>query len=184
MGYYEDLKMSKKKSLVYLLRAALCAALIAVSSFITLPISAVPVTLQTFAVCTTAALLGMKWGVLSVAVYVLLGAIGLPVFSGFGGGIGVLAGAGGGFIWGFFIIAIVVGFVSDRWGSDFVKMIISMSVGTVGCYIAGALWYAFVFSGGEGIMAALTACVFPFIIPDIIKITASAMVSSRLKKRI
>lgn len=176
--------MSKKKSLIYLLRAALCAALIAVSSFITIPLSAVPVTLQTFAVCAAAALLGMKWGVLAVAVYIFLGAIGLPVFSGFGGGLGVLMGAGGGFIWGFFVIAIVVGFVSDKFGADFVKMTIAMSAGTVGCYVSGVLWYIFVYSSGEGLIAALSACVFPFVVPDAVKIIAAATVVSRLKKRL
>ncbi len=176
--------MNKKKSLIYIMRAALCAALIAVSSFITVPVSAVPVTLQTFAVCAVSALLGLKWGVASVAVYILLGAIGLPVFSGFGGGIGVLLGAGGGFIWGFLIIAVVVGFISDKFGVDIKKMLISMAVGMIGCYIAGVLWYILVYSGGEGIVAALSACVFPFVIPDAIKIVAAAVVASRLKKRI
>lgn len=176
--------MNNSKALKQTLRAALCAALIAVSSFIIIPLAAVPVTLQTLTVCVTAALLGLKWGVISVGVYILLGAIGLPVFSGFGGGIGVLMGAGGGFIWGFLIMAVVVGFVSDKLGADIVKMIIAMTVGTVCCYIAGILWYVFVYSKGEGIMAALTACVFPFILPDIVKIIAAATISSRLKKRI
>ncbi|MBR4072103.1 MAG: biotin transporter BioY [Clostridia bacterium] len=176
--------MNKSKTLKQTVRAALCAALIAVSSFIIIPLSAVPVTLQTFTVCVTAALLGLKWGVISVSVYILLGAAGLPVFSGFGGGIGVLMGAGGGFIWGFLIMAVIVGFVSDKFGSDIIKMIIAMAVGTVGCYIAGILWYILVYSGGEGIMAVLSVCVFPFILPDAVKIIAAATIVSRLKKRL
>lgn len=176
--------MNKRNSLVHLARAALCAALIAVSSFITLPVSAVPVTLQTFAVCATAAILGLKWGSVSVLTYILIGALGLPVFSGFGGGIGVLFGAGGGYIMGFLAIAMVVGFASDKFGDGFWKLAFAMSVGVVLCYVIGTVWYVFAYSSGEGVLAILTTCVFPFILPDVIKIIAAATVASRLKKRI
>lgn len=176
--------MSKKRSLVYIARAALCAALVAVSSFITLPLPVAPVTLQTFAVCTVAGLLGFRWAMVSVSVYILLGAAGLPVFSGFGGGVGVLMGAGGGYIWGFLLIAAVVGICSDKFGADFSKMLLSMALGMVLCYSLGTLWYTFVYSDGSGALAALSTCVLPFILPDAVKIIAAATVVSRLKKRI
>ena len=176
--------MNKSKALKQTVRAALCAALIAVSSFIIIPISAVPVTLQTFTVCVTAALLGLKWGVVSVSVYILLGAAGLPVFSGFGGGIGVLMGAGGGFIWGFLIIAFIVGFCADKFGCSLKRILLAMSIGTLACYSTGVLWYALVFDRSGGFISALTTCVIPFILPDIVKIIAAATVASKLKKRI
>ncbi len=176
--------MTKRNSIISLVRAALCAALIAVSSFIIIPLSVIPVTLQTFTVCAVAGLLGAKWGLAAVSVYVMLGALGLPVFSGFGGGIGVLLGAGGGYIWGFFLIALTVGVAADKFGAKFSIMAFSMGIGMLLCYVAGSLWYTVAFSSGEGLLTVLSACIFPFILPDAVKIIAAAALVSKIKKRI
>ncbi len=167
--------------LIYLSYSAICAAIIAASAWIALPFSAIPVTLQSFAICAVAGLLGWKWGLASLSVYVLLGAVGLPVFSGFGGGIGVLMGASGGYIIGFFTTVLIVGIISNKYGGKFVPMLISMSAGILACYAVGTLWFVFVYSSSEGFLSALAMCVAPFVIPDAVKIIAAALVVSRLK---
>lgn len=171
----------KTEYLIYLSYSAICAAIIAVSAWISLPFSVIPVTLQSFAVCAVAGLLGWKWGLASLFVYVLLGAVGMPVFSGFGGGIGVLTGASGGYIIGFFTTVLIVGIISNKYGGRFLPMLISMAAGILACYAIGTLWFIFGYSTESGTGAALATCVAPFVIPDAVKIIAAALVVSRLK---
>ncbi len=165
---------------------ALFAAVTAVCSWIAIPLT-IPITLQTFAVFVTAGFLGLKRGMLSVALYILLGAVGLPVFSGFNSGTGALLGATGGYIAGFFLIAAVVGFSSDRWGTRPLPLIISMVLGMALCYAFGTAWFMYVYArntGPVGLSAALSWCVIPYIIPDAVKIAAAVMAVIRLKKQI
>ena len=103
-------------------------ALIAVCSWISVP-SAIPFTLQTFAVCLIAALLGLRPGLWAVAGYILLGAVGVPVFSGFRGGPGALLGVTGGYIIGFLFTALTVGFAADRHGRRLPVLLFSMALG-------------------------------------------------------
>lgn len=174
--------MNKKtKTIINLSYSALCAALIAVSAWVTIPFSAVPVTLQTFAVCAVAGLLGAKWGTVTILVYVFLGVVGLPVFSGFGGGIGFLLGATGGYMIGFFFVSVIVGTVSDRLGGRFLPSVISMAAGLAFCYLLGTLWFVCVYSNETSLDAAFMTCVVPFVIPDAAKVIAAATVVSRLK---
>ncbi len=156
--------------------------MIAVSSWVVIPISAIPVTLQTFTVCAVAALLGAKWGFVSAFVYILLGVAGLPVFSGFGGGIGVLLGATGGYIISFLFIAFFVGYVSDRSNGRFLPLLLSMAGGILVCYIFGSIWFAMIYSDISGFAAAFLTCVAPYILPDSVKIVAAALVASRLRR--
>lgn len=165
---------------------ALFAAVMAVCSWIAIPLS-IPITLQTFAVFVAAGFLGLKRGVISAALYILLGAIGLPVFSGFNSGVGALLGATGGYIIGFLFIAAAVGFASDRWSARPVPLILSMVLGLVACYTFGTAWFMYVYArntGPVGLSAALSWCVIPYIIPDAVKIAAAVMAVIRLKKQI
>ncbi len=162
--------------------ASLAAALLAVSAWISIP-TAVPFTLQTFAVCLAAGLLGMKRGTLALVIYLLVGIIGVPVFSGFRGGLGVLFGTTGGYIVGFFFVTLIVGGMAERFGRKMPVLLVSMLIGMAGCYAFGTAWYLFLsmrHTGPVGIGAVLGICVFPFIIPDLIKIVLASLLTCRL----
>jgi biotin transport system substrate-specific component len=159
------------------------AALIAICSWITFPLT-VPITLQTLGVCLVAGILGAKKGLAATAVYILVGAAGVPVFHGFTGGAGILLGNTGGYIIGFIFTALITGLASDRYGAKPMPLILSMTVGVLVCYAFGTVWFAVLYAktgGSAGIMTILGWCVFPFIIPDAIKIAAAAFLTARLK---
>jgi len=157
-------------------------AFIAISSWICIP-TTVPITMQTLGIFTTVLVLGLKRGTLAVLVYIVLGGIGLPVFSGFSGGMGILFGANGGYIIGFLFSAIIIGSIIKFFGEKIWIMVIAMSAGLLACYSFGTAWFVYVYTQTTepvGIVAALGWCVFPFIIPDILKIFLAVI----LKKRI
>ena len=157
-------------------------ALIAVCSWISVPIT-IPVTLQTFAVCLIAALLGAKTGLWSVLSFILLGAAGVPVFSGFRGGAGVLAGVTGGYIIGFILTALTVGLAADKKGKSLSVLIPAMAAGVMLCYAFGTAWFL-IFRVRSGspvtLWAALGLCVVPYLIPDGVKIVLAACLARRL----
>ncbi|WP_316607045.1 biotin transporter BioY [uncultured Ruminococcus sp.] len=159
---------------------AMFAALIAVCSIISIPIGEVPVTLQTFAICLTAAMLGWKRGTLAVFIYILLGAIGVPVFAGMSGGIGILAGPTGGYIIGFILTSLIVGFAADRWARKALPLAISMVAGVLACYVTGTIWFMVV--TGMGLVESLMLCVVPFLLFDAAKIALAVLLSNRLSK--
>lgn len=117
--------MSKK--ILNLTYIAMGAALIALCAWITIPIGPVPFTMHTFAVITIAGIFGWKRGTISVLVYIASGALGAPVFSGFKGGIGALAGVTGGYIVGFIFTALIVGLISER-----TRKIVPLALGMLG----------------------------------------------------
>jgi biotin transport system substrate-specific component len=165
---------------------ALFAAVMAVCSWISIP-AAVPFTLQTFAVFLACGLLGGRRGTLTVLVYLILGAIGIPVFSGFTGGIGHLLGPTGGYIIGFIFSALMMWLAEKFFGKSTTVLAVSMVVGLIVCYAFGTAWFMAVYtrSTGEiGLMAALGWCVFPYIIPDLIKIAVALLLCRRLRKAI
>ena len=163
---------------------SLTVALMAICSWISVPLT-IPVTLQTFAVFTAAGLLGMKRGTLTVLIYILLGAIGVPVFAGFTGGVGILFGLTGGYIIGFVFSALVVGFITKHFGKKMPVLVLAMIAGLLVCYIFGTAWFMFVYTkntGAVGLFTVLSWCVIPFIIPDAIKIALAAIVVNRVSK--
>ena len=173
----------KNREIAYI---GLCTALIAVCSWISIPLT-VPITLQTFAIFLTVALLGLKNGTITVLVYILLGAIGLPVFSGFKSGAAVLLGTTGGYIIGFLFSAIVVGLILKFFGKSTLVMFISMIIGLIVCYIFGTIWFMIVYmknTGDIGLVSVLSWCVIPFIIPDIIKIILAIILYKPLSKEL
>lgn len=162
---------------------ALCAAVMAVCSWISIP-AAVPFTMQTFGVFLAVGLLGGRNGTLAVLVYILLGAAGLPVFSGFSGGIGHLFGATGGYIIGFVFSALVMWLAEALFGKSNKLLIASMVAGLLVCYAFGTAWFMVVYardSGSIGLITALSWCVFPYIIPDALKILLAAVLTRRLR---
>lgn len=159
-------------------------ALMAVCSWISIP-TTVPFTLQTFAVFAAVGILGGKLGSLSVFVYVLMGAIGIPVFQGFSGGFGIITGTTGGYILGFIFSALVMWLMEKLLGKNPIVLIISMIVGLAVCYAFGTAWFMLVYTKANGAVSLGTVlgwCVVPFIIPDAVKIVCAAIVSSRVKK--
>lgn len=169
------------KELVF---TALMAVIIAVCSWISIP-TTVPFTLQTFGVFMAVGLLGGKKGTISVLVYILLGAVGVPVFAGFSGGIGVLFGTTGGYIVGFLLSGLVYWAMTAAFGEKLPIMIIAMVLGLLVCYAFGTAWFMIVYAKNTapiGLMTALGWCVFPFIIPDCIKIALAIVLTKQLKK--
>ena len=170
---------SKTYDLVYI---SILVVLIAVCSWISIPLT-VPVTLQTFGVFTAVGLLGGKRGTLAVLVYILMGAIGIPVFSGFTGGIGILAGTTGGYIVGFLFSALLMWGMEKLFGRNMKVLAGSMILGLIACYAVGTLWFMAVYaasSGAVGLLTVLGWCVFPFILPDIAKIVLALILTKRL----
>jgi Uncharacterized conserved protein len=163
---------------------ALSTALITVCAWISIP-TVVPFTLQTFAVFTVAGLFGMKRAGLSMGVYLMLAAIGMPVLAGMKGGFDKIIGTTGGYIVGFVFIALIVGFVSDRFGRKVVPLVLSMLLGLAVCYVFGTAWFMLVYArttGAVGLGTVLGWCVLPFILPDCVKILCAVAVSNRVGK--
>lgn len=162
----------------------LFAAITAICAWITIP-ATVPFTMQTFAVFLAGGLLGGKRCTVTVIIYLLLGAIGLPVFSGFSGGLGYMMGPTGGYMIGFIATAFIMWLFELIWGSGRKILIASMFAGLLACYAFGTAWFMVVYTentGPIGLMTALSWCVFPYIIPDVLKISLAAFLTHRLKK--
>ena len=178
--------MAEKKIKAFdIVITALMAALIAVCSFIAIPVGAVPVTLQTFAVFACAGILGKNRGTISILVYILLGIVGMPVFSGFQSGLSVITGPTGGYIIGFLPAVFVAGLIMQKTDRKIPFTVAAFLVGLLICYICGMLWYVYVFSSGEADFAsAFAVCILPYIIPDVIKLILAAVVSQAVRKRI
>lgn len=153
------------------------AAVICICSVISLPVGAVPVSLGTFGIMLTGNTLGTKKGFISTAVFVLIGLLGLPVFSGFQGGLGVLAAPTGGFIIGYIFMPLIAGIKASR-----TKLIFLNLTAVALCYATGALW--FMRLTGMGLKTAIAVCIAPFVIFDIIKAIGSAWLSNSIKKHI
>ena len=160
--------MSYRSKTTDVILCGIFAALIAICSWISIP-AVVPFTLQTFAVFLTVGLLGTKRGLITVLVYLLLGAIGAPVFAGFGSGMGIILGPTGGYLIGFLATALITGIIISRFGSKVHILAIAMVAGLIACYAFGTAWFMYVYgqqSGPVGLGAALSGCLIPFIIPD------------------
>lgn len=173
------------KMLLDMIYIALFAAIIAVCAQIQLPIGPVPFTLQTLGVFAASGLLGAKRGTLSVLIYILLGAVGVPVFAGFSGGFSVLIGSTGGYIIGFLLTALTVGIMTDLLGKKLWVLIVSMVVGLALCYVFGTAWFIIVMNNqgkAMDIATALSYCVIPFLIPDAAKIAVATVLVNRLDK--
>ena len=165
---------------------AACAALMAVCAWIAIPTDP-PFTLQTLAVFLAVGLLGGRRGTIAVGIYLLMGAVGLPVFAGFGGGLGILMGTTGGYIWGFLGSALVMCAMERILGTHLVILLISMLLGLLVCYAFGTVWYVVVYAKSAGPISAAVAlgrCVVPFILPDLCKLSAAMALSVRLRPHI
>ena len=163
----------------HLTLSALLCALCAVLSQIQIPIPPVPISLSLLAVHLCGALLGRRWGSAAVCCYVALGAVGVPVYAGFSGGIGVLFGPTGGFLLGYILCAYAVGALSQRCFTRR-SLMLSMAAGTLLCYASGTAW--FMITTGTTLAGSLTACVLPFVPGDMLKIVLAVFLCIRLEK--
>lgn len=173
----------------YMILCGLFAALTAICSFLTIPLgfTPIPLNLGTLGMFLTGGILGKKYGTLSITVYVLMGAIGIPVFSGFRGGLGVLLGPTGGYIAGYIAGVFIIGCILDAASQkNHIKSmkglficIAALIIGMVVCYALGTLW--FMYSTQTAAYAALMACVVPFIAGDAVKILVAALLIRKLR---
>ena len=173
----------RTRNLVYV---AVAAALLAVCSFWRIP-AAVPFTLQVFAVAFNLVLLGGKRGTASILVYILLGAIGLPVFAGFTGGIGALLDKSGGYIIGFLFSGLIYWLFESLFKRRIWAQIIGLLLGLLVCYTFGTAWFMVVYTrkiGAVGLGTVLGWCVTPFIALDLTKLAVAFILANRLEPMI
>ena len=174
--------MEKKLTTYQMAVTALMAAVMCVLGPLTVPIGAVPISLANFVICLTAWLLGPKFGTLSVAVYLCIGLIGVPVFSGYGAGLAKLAGPTGGYLVGYLLLALIGGLFIEKSNGNPVVSGIGLVLGDAACYVLGTAWFVFQMRCELGY--ALSVCVYPFIALDLAKIVVSCVVGALLRKRL
>lgn len=173
-----------KKKINEICITAVSVAFIVICSWLTVP-GGVPYTMQSFAVFTVAALWGGRCGFFAVLTYILLGAVGIPVFSGMRGGIGILFGETGGYLFGFLAGSFVCGYICQKKKS-ITAMVGAMLLCLSLCYFFGCLWiYALFLKKQEfqGIFVIIGRFVLPFLIPDLIKLILSVGVVRALERR-
>ena len=171
----------KRKNLRNLIFCALFAAVIAVLAQVQIPLPGlVPISLATFGVMVSGLLLGWKYGALAVAVYVLLGAVGIPVFAGFKGGVSALLGPTGGYIVGYLPYALLAGLEIPRLQEKIWGRCVLLVMGTAVCYALGTAWFVHV--TGRTLEESMALCVVPFLPGDAVKIALAAVLTPRLKK--
>ena len=157
-----------------MVECALFAALMTICAWISLPIGGVPVTLQTFGLYLTLLVLGGKWGSISIGIYLCLGFLGLPVFSGFQGGAGVLLGPTGGFLFGFMLTALLYWLIVSLLGRSWFIKLISLIFTTFISYFIGFLWFSNFSISSFWLFSA------PFILPDLGKLGLAIFLAKRL----
>lgn len=173
------MKSSVRRSTVHIAVTALFTALIAVSAFVTIPLpGGVPVTLQTLAVALTGYCLGVKRAVPALLAYILLGAAGAPVFSGFQSGPAVLVGKTGGFFVGF-VFLVVACALGSKCGNKFLQIAVGL-LGLLLCHLTGVLWFAHL--TGTGVWASAAAASLPFLLKDAVCVVVSMFLSLRLRR--
>ena len=162
---------------------SICVAFITLCSWIAIPFP-ISFSLQIFAIFLTASVFPRSISVSAVLIYISLGLIGIPVFSGFSSGIPTILGPSGGYVLSFLPSVIIISFFSGNKHSSKAKKLIGMLLALLVCYACGCIWYIYVFCypAGCSLLAALSVCVFPFIIFDIIKILLALIVSKKISQ--
>ena len=177
----KTVKSSAARECAYI---ALAVSLITVCTWISIPVGPVPVTLQTLAVCFIGALFGWKRGLAAIAVYVFMGLVGIPVFSGFKAGAAALFGPTGGYIFGFFFAVLVPALAKllpvKRLAARCALFYAASVVGLAVCYLFGTVWFVLMYRCTVGY--ALALCVVPFIVPDLVKLLVSSLLAVRLER--
>ncbi len=171
--------MTDSNQLKMTVYTALFAAFICIGAFISIPIGPVPIVLQNMFVLLAAIILGPVWGLSCVAVYLLIGLVGLPVFAGGTSGIGKLFGPTGGYLLGYLPAVFVTAVISNALGKKLISDIIAMVMGSLIVYAAGVPWLKVVTA--MSLDKALAVGMYPFLIGDILKIIAAAFIARALR---
>ena len=178
--------MNKKLSIYQMAGCGIFAAIMCVLAPIAIPVGPIPITLGVFVVMLSGIVLGWKLAGTSILVYVMLGFVGLPVFSGGKGGPGVLVGPTGGYIWSFILMALWIGFWSQKIKGKPTWQRINLGLVAVSslliCYFFGTLQFSMVCDLSWN--RSLALCVYPFVIPDLGKAVAAALIGYEIRKRL
>ena len=163
---------------------ALFAALLCVCAWVSVPVGSTVITMQTFGIFLTLCVLGGKRGSIAVALYLLLGIVGLPVFSGFRGGLGALMDATGGYIAGFLAAALIYWLVTALGSDKELFRLLGMVLGLLCCYLLGTLWFRYGYLPGGNLSwgAILLQCVVPYLLPDAAKLVLAWLLGRRLRR--
>ncbi len=159
--------------------ASLLAALMAAGAFLAIPIGPVPIVLQNMFVLLAGLLLGSRWGLASVAVYLLTGACGLPVFAGGLGGIGRIVGPTGGYLMGYLPAVFIAGYISEKTDHRLGWDILAMICATTVLYACGVTWLKIL--TGMTWSKTLMVGMYPFLVGDALKIVAAALIAKALR---
>lgn len=176
--------MSEKKNVAFstkeIVMVGLCAAIMCIAGpfAVPIPISPVPISLTPLVIFLTAYILPTKLCTLSAAVYLMLGTVGLPVFSGFTGGVGKIASPTGGYLIGFLLTAFICSFFNHHFNKN-IMSVPGMILGAAAYYLFGTIW--FVVQQDVSFYAAFTACVLPYLFGDALKIAAAFIIGSRIR---
>ena len=174
--------MKRAGKLYPMTMTAAMAAVLAVVSPFALPLGPVPLSLCNMAVCLAAYVLGWRRGTAAVLIYLLLGAVGMPVFAGFTGGLSRLAGPTGGYILGYLPLAALTGLGVERFPNRRLPQLGGMVLGTAALYALGTAWYCV--QGGVTPTAALAACVLPFLPGDGVKLVLLLAIGPAIRARL
>ncbi|MFL0269729.1 biotin transporter BioY [Candidatus Clostridium radicumherbarum] len=174
--------MEKKSNTFEIVYMGLMAAVICILGPLSIPIGVVPISFTNLAVYIVIYSLGMKKGSISYIIYMLLGFVGLPVFSNFSGGPSKLFGPTGGYIIGFFFMALIAGFFIDKYFDKWYFCILGMVLGTAVCYIFGSFWLAY--EAHLSASKAFAVGVIPFIPGDLTKILIASILGPQIRQRL
>lgn len=174
-------ELQRKAKISALARAAVMTAVICVLAPLSFPIGPIPISTATLAIYLSVYLLDWKWATGSLLVYLVIGMIGMPVFSGFTGGLGKLMGPTGGYIIGYFPMAILSGLIVGKCSRRWVQFL-GLVLGTAACYALGTA--RFCFESQTPLRAAMTACVYPFLPGDLLKIVLAMTIGPMIRKQL
>jgi len=160
--------------------AALFTAIICAVAPFSLAIGPIPLTFATLVIYLVAGVLGWKYGVLSVILYVLMGAIGLPVFTNFEGGFHKIAGVTGGYIIGYIPCVLATGLITEAFKKKLWAYVFGMLIGTILLYTCGTAW--FMLQTGSTLAVSLALCVIPFLIGDTLKMLIACFIAPQIRK--
>ena len=161
---------------------AVMAALMCILGPMSIPIGVVPISFTNLVIYFSLYLLGWKLGTLSYVIYLLIGLVGVPVFSGFTAGPAKLFGPTGGYLIGFIPMAIIAGIVIDKYTEKWFLCLLAMIVGTIVCYALGTAWLAY--EAKMDMMAALWAGVIPFIPGDLVKMVLAILIAPKIRAQV
>ncbi len=165
-----------------LTKYALFAAVLCVLSPLALPVGAVPITLATLVLYLSIVFLGVR-SVIPVGVYLMIGSVGMPVFSGARGGLAVLVGPTGGYLVGYLACALVGGLLVDRFPARMCGKALALLLGTVCLYALGTVWFMLFMTGSYTLTKALCICVLPFLPGDFFKLALACMLERAFRQK-